>query len=886
MVLPAHTSQLDLNLTTALNVSCTWALGTRSGAFRGANAARHSATVLGLSVDPSVLSNVTVRCGGDTLLLVYRSLPDVSRAPFPRVGNLWGNLEGRFSADLAYAASHVDLWMGVSRWGAAEIGELRRHNRNTVVLGSVNAVEDQGAGQPGAVPERFYLHNASGCVRDACGTADRLETWPGSYRMDLTRPEVARWKARTMLELMLRGGGWEGHANPNTTAPNLAFDGLFVDNVFLSQWAMAEGGGLRGRPFTPQHWDNGSAWGSRVGFDAAWRAGVLLSLRLFRAAAPHALLSGHAMDPTDPGLAGIFNGISIGFDVPLMVEGERSVDECVGRARAWHTLPSVREPRVTMVESAPPLQIGYGYGFNAQTRANMPNATWDGLARGYYPNVRFGLAFSLATGSTFAHELGDSYHGQDWWYDELDHALGLPLGPAVELPACTGNATMCVEVGGAVEGAVEGGGGGGASTGRGAPALTQAQPRWDPQSVLLWVDPATGAAASLQWDAGQRAPGSSAAAAARVSVSAVGAAGVARSVDLHADGVTLTQGARYSLRFWARAEGGGGGGNGSVRVHVNARKAGGDWHGYGLDADVAVRADGAWAAHAANFTAVLGARNASAAAVSDARLSFQLGAQVAGVWIDRVELATLPPLAVVRQFECGLVALSADGGGGSVGAGVGVRRTLRLEPTAASAPALRRLRGTQAPLVQRIIDDLHPSFRVLSGAWAPAAVEGGYDANQPTAEQARGPYFHQWAHGLRACGGAGVAEWGLGVVAAGAYTVSAWWPGATWAAAQWSAAARFSIVRGAAIVAAATLDQRSRGDQFNAFAVGVHLEPGDVVRLECPSGPGACIADALLLESEARFNDGSDARKITLEPFDAIVLDNGKTCSKQLPYRV
>jgi hypothetical protein len=912
MVLPAHSAELSLNLRTAQPTSCVWALvdggsGARlgGGAFDGNGTTHHNGSVTGLRTDPATLNNVSVSCAawpGAALPLLYRSLPDVDGAPFPRVGNLWGNTQGAFSRNLSYAASHVSLWMGVSQWGPAEIGELRRRNRHTIVLGSVNAVEDQGAAGPGAVPERFFLHNASGCVQATCGVADRLQTWPGSYRMDLTRPEVARWKADVMLQLMLLGGGWEGHPNPNTTAPNLAFDGLFVDNVFLTQWAMASGGGLSGHPFVPQHWENGTAWASQAAFDSAWRLGVLESLHLFRAAAPHALLSGHGLDPGLSGEPGLFNGLSIGFDVPEMVEGEKSVDASLQRALQWTTSadePSpgaVREPSITMLESAPPLQLGYGYGFNAAALANMPPPTRT-FAQHYFPNVRFGLAFSLVAGAAFTHELGDSYHGQDWWYDELEHTLGVPLGPAVALSACasppaTDEGGWCIEL--------DAGDRERAAAALAATASPGALPSWwRPGSAKLWVDGASGAAATLAWDSSHRAPAPSppggggaggANASALVSVTAAAAGAVASSVDLHVDGLTLAAGTRYSLRFWARSSSGG-----DVSLGVDARRSGGDWRGYGLQGSVSLRGDGAWAAHAVNFTATLGALNATQhpnGTVSDARLSFWLGAEMSDVWIDRVQLTLLPPLVLLREFECGVAALNADGGG-SIGAGVGHVRTLRAARGGGGGGggAVRRLEGAQAPLYQRIVDDLHPSFRTIAGAWAVATVESGYDANKPTSEQAVGPYYHQWAHGLRACaatgaaGGECTAEWGLPVDVAGAYNLSAWWPNATAAPAQWSGAARFSVVRraaagGADVVAAATLDQRRTGDQWHAFATAVALEPGDVVQLQCADAGRGCIADALLLESAARFNDGSAVDTVTLDPLDGIVLANGKTCAK------
>ena len=53
---------------------------------------------------------------------------------------------------------------------------------------------------------------------------------------------------------------------------------------------------------------------------------------------------------------------------------------------------------------------------------------------------------------------------------------------------------------------------------------------------------------------------------------------------------------------------------------------------------------------------------------------------------------------------------------------------------------------------------------------------------------------------------------------------------------------------------------------------GVQLEPGDTLEVACPAGGGDCIADAVLVESAARWNDGSVASNVTLQPMDSIVL--------------
>ena len=73
-------------------------------------------------------------------------------------------------------------------------------------------------------------------------------------------------------------------------------------------------------------------------------------------------------------------------------------------------------------------------------------------------------------------------------------------------------------------------------------------------------------------------------------------------------------------------------------------------------------------------------------------------------------------------------------------------------------------------------------------------------------------------------------------------------------------------------VITANLDQRSGGDEWNLVAE-VQLAPGDApyVRMTC-TGSAPCIADALLLRSKARYNDGSTAAQVTLQPMDGIVL--------------
>ena len=66
--------------------------------------------------------------------------------------------------------------------------------------------------------------------------------------------------------------------------------------------------------------------------------------------------------------------ISIGFDVPRVIEGYTSIDTAALRWSEWWDLSTVQTPRIAAVESAPPLQLGYGYGFNSKALTNMPLA--------------------------------------------------------------------------------------------------------------------------------------------------------------------------------------------------------------------------------------------------------------------------------------------------------------------------------------------------------------------------------------------------------------------------------------------------------------------------------------------------------------------------------
>ena len=81
-----------------------------------------------------------------------------------------------------------------------------------------------------------------------------------------------------------------------------------------------------------------------------------------------------------------------------------------------------------MMQSAPPNQIAYGYGYYP-LQAISPTVA--AFAQTNYPNMRFGLALTLMGNGFFAHDFGDFAPNAPtaWWYDEYDFDLGFPAWP-------------------------------------------------------------------------------------------------------------------------------------------------------------------------------------------------------------------------------------------------------------------------------------------------------------------------------------------------------------------------------------------------------------------------------------------------------------------------
>jgi hypothetical protein len=338
----------------------------------------------------------------------------------------------------------------------------------------------------------------------------------------------------------------------------------------------------------------------------------------------------------------------------------------------------------------------------------------------------------------------------------------------------------------------------------------------------------TGNAASLVRDMGDAQSGM---ASARIDIGTT--SGTNWHIMFFQDDLELQQGVTYDVTFWAKS---------SVprNITLSALPSSGSGN-YGLLEHVAIATE--WQEYTVSFE--------GNATVSDAKLQFSLGETSDSVWLDDVRMNVRPPDIYRREFTNGMVLLNATDEIHTINVGSG----------------FSRLVGSQAPMLETIIDDSDPGFSYITGSWPETSYDSG-------SRKTNGPYYHDWESGCHESDGGGdQARWDLPISATDTFTysVSAWWPAAP-EAVNWNSNVTYEIFADGEVVDTSTLDQRSGGDEWNLVAE-VQLAPGDApyVRMTC-SGSDPCIADALLLRSQARYNDGLPAAQVTLQPMDGIML--------------
>ena len=144
-------------------------------------------------------------------------------------------------------------------------------------------------------------------------------------------------------------------------------------------------------------------------------------------------------------------------------------------------------------------------------------------------------------------------------------------------------------------------------------------------------------------------------------------------------------------------------------------------------------------------------------------------------------------------------------------------------------------------------------------------------------------YYHTW-EGTAHIGSSGTSVFKLNLPEAGQYTLSAWWPAVSPAPSglyAWSKAAKYSVRDGinGKVLGSATFSQSDspkNGDRWNQIVANLSLPHTAVVSVECTPAAaegGLCIADAVLVESQTRLNDGSDVgTQLTVPAFDGAIL--------------
>ncbi len=681
-------------------------------------------------------------------------------------------------------ADQIGLYLGPDSLTPQSANVIRAANPNVLVLTDVSASDTNGAGSP---PDSYYLKDTNG---------SRIEVWCSSsprYLLNMTLPQVGAFVAQYAAQAVASSG--------------TEFNGVFFDNFastiqqpYIDCW-----GG----------WHEIDSNGDGIPDDqatlnAAWSAGSYLAINTFRSLSPGTYISGHVQDSSaGPAAFAAFNGTSLVFDAVNVREGILPFGSLWNLYQNWES--QAVAPRITMVQSSPPNQIAYGYGY-FPLNVLLPGTVQ--FAQTFYPNMRFGLTLALMNNGFFTYDFGDTgyYSPVDWWYDEYNFNLGVPLSPATQV----GSGGVNLITNGSFENGLAG---------------------WQ-----LLVNNGGQAAANMALDSAIMADGNASAA-----IHVTSPDSQQWHVDLEQGNLPLTAGATYQLRFWARAD--------SPRsITVFSQGTAPNYPSYGLDQQVSLTTT--WQLFTLSFIAP--------STVSDCRLEFWVGDLGGSVWLDQVQLSLESADVYRRDFTNGVVLLNGMSSTQTVSPGPGLQRF-----SGPQAPLFQYIVDDS----DAAFSSTGPWTAVSYNTGSYSTV--GTGPNLPAEPQnSQGPFYHCWKGGCQLLNGSGgSAQWNLNIPADGQYTIQVWLPAAP-GSIGFTNQAVYNLISGESVVGSVTLDQTTAGAGDGWHLLGtadLTVAGAPVLQLE-NAGSGSLVADAVYLTSAARYNDGSPAPSVTLAPFDGILL--------------
>jgi len=324
------------------------------------------------------------------VFLTAGNIPSVQAArgthEAPKIMNLWFDWEMPDSEMARLAQWDVVVLDGDQQARYPEkIRRLRELNPNIKILAYIDAstiasarfVEESwfpGYALAHSIPESWYLHRGR----------SRVSNWPGSWMLNMTDRSPTDAQGRRWNDYLPE------FIHKELWSTGL-WDGIFLDNA-LENATYFGGSNL--------DITNDGIAESNAEVDRLWKEGWKKMARNLRTRlGPNALIMGNGhVDYAD-----VTNGILFeNFPRYGWSNTFRDYQTAVTKNQ---------KPTITAINSNP-------------NNANNP---------GDYQLMRYTLGATLMADGYYSFDFGDRDHGQTWWYDEYDAALGAPIGGTATL---------------------------------------------------------------------------------------------------------------------------------------------------------------------------------------------------------------------------------------------------------------------------------------------------------------------------------------------------------------------------------------------------------------------------------------------------------------------